>query len=50
MRKALEEKKADTGWTIQQVNLVMSSRSIEEGSWNDNMAVFGIDKAQSDKM
>ena len=50
VRKALEEKGADTGWTVQQVNLVMGTRSIEVSSWNTNMAVFGIDKAQADKM
>jgi len=50
VRKALEEKGANTEWTIKQVNLVMGTRSIEVGSWNVNMTVFGIDKAQADKM
>ena len=50
VRKALEEKGAGTGWTIKQVNLVMGTRSIEVGLWKDNIAVFGIDKAQADKM
>ena len=50
VRKEREEKGADTGWTIKQVNLVMGTKSIELGSWNAYMAVFGIDKAQLDKM
>ena len=50
VRKALEDKGAETGWNIKQVNLVMGTRSIEVGSWNTNMTVFGIDKAQADKM
>jgi hypothetical protein len=28
----------------------MGARSVEVGSWNANVAVFGIDKAQADKM
>ena len=28
----------------------MGTRSIEVGSWNANMAVFGIDMAQADKI
>ena len=28
----------------------MGARSVEVGSWNANVAVFGIVKAQADKM